>query len=87
MTFVNPVEFGQIIRSPSAALKMFDNVLAFLGQLTDPFEKYKSGRRKGDYKLGKKGLDLFPAVKYIDKAANFESSTKESLNYLDNRRL
>ena len=86
--FINPVEFSSTVKTPTVAIQSFDKLIKLLIQVgIDPTEVYKRGRNKGESKVFNQTMQLFPAVRYLDKAFNFEESTHESLNFIANKRL
>ena len=76
----NPAEFLTIMRSPAASISMIEKSIHFLGQLSDPTELYKTGRRKGEYKLVKDVEDLVPIIRQLNRHENI----RESLSYIYN---
>ena len=61
--YYNPMEALTVLNSPSVTLKLINKLLLLVGQFSDPFEEYKTGKRKGDSKLVKKLFDVIPGVK------------------------
>jgi hypothetical protein len=90
VTYVNPVEVTNTVKSPTAALIMIDRAMHFVGQLIVDSSNivtggspsiYKTGRRKGDLKIWKDFTDLVPLVKNLDR------NIEESLSFLFNKRM
>ena len=78
-TFLNPFEAFQMIRSPTAALNILENMGKLLAQLfTDPFAEYERGIRKGELKLWKKTKDVLPILNNVDR--NVEEAMSFTFN-------
>jgi len=68
LTYINPSEFTNTLRSPSASLIMIDRITHAISQLvSNPTEVYATGRRKGTLKVAKDFEDLVPILKHIDR--------------------
>jgi hypothetical protein len=75
----NPAESLRIMKSPAASISMLEKSLKFIGQLTSPTEEYKTGNRKGQYKITKRTEDLIPLIRHFnDRYENIG----ESLSFL-----
>lgn len=75
-TFSNPNEFLRTARSPAVSLSVLEDALELLGQgVVDSYsivtgegpERYKTGRRRGETKFGKKLYDMIPMLKQVNK--------------------
>ena len=65
----NTFDFIRITSNPTVAISTLENVLRFLGQLTDPFEEYSrdSGMyKKGDLKLEKRFDKAIPIMSKLE---------------------
>ena len=64
--YINPLEAVRLMRSPTASQSIIEGLLKLTGQLvTDPFETYDVGWRKGEYKIGAKLEKLVPVYKQL----------------------
>jgi len=63
--FINPLEAVRLIRSPAASMSIVENTIKVLQQLTNPFEEYEAGWRKGEYKMLARMEKLVPGYKQL----------------------
>jgi hypothetical protein len=74
--YINPIEAGRILKNPAITITFIERLIDFIAQGTtdgtriltgDGADIYKSGSRKGDYKIGKKFYDLVPFYKHYTR--------------------
>lgn len=76
-TFVNPKEAVRTFKSPFVAMGTVEDAMDLVIQIcTDPSERYKAGRRRGEFKLNRRLTKLIPLYKQYDR------NTKEALIFL-----
>ena len=63
--YVNPVEAVRLMKSPMASMSLIENTIKLIEQSIHPTERYESGWRKGDLKLGVRLEKLIPIYKQI----------------------
>ena len=70
------MELGRVVKNPAITVTFIERIFALLGQgktdigniLTgDGPEVYKSGLRRGDYKIGKRFYDVVPFYKHATR--------------------
>ncbi len=66
-TYANPKEGLRTFKSPAVALGTVEDSIELLQQFIDYDEEYKTGKHKGELKIGKKFKDLVPIYKQYDK--------------------
>ena len=75
--FLSPVEAYKVVQTPSAGMGMMNNVIKIMKQMSDPFELYEQGDKKGEYKMVSRVGKLLPNIRTID-------DVKEAHSYLKN---
>jgi hypothetical protein len=76
--YVNPKETFRLLKSPAASFSMVDSTISLIEQLFEPMEQYERGSWKGEYKLKKKFLDLYPLLRQYWKV----DGIKEQVNWM-----
>ena len=67
--YSSPTEPFKILSTPAASMSMIAKTGQFLDQIiTDPFEEYVKGDRKGTSKLLRKGKKLLPVMNQADRS-------------------
>lgn len=65
-SYLNPIEAVRLLRSPVASISIVENTIKLISQtLTDPFEEYESGWRKGENKAAVSLGKLVPIYKQL----------------------
>jgi hypothetical protein len=77
--YVMPSEAFKILRSPAAAMSVFENMIKLFGQLLDPimngdfaFERYERGNWKGQLKINRTLVNFVPGMKQIYRLRDVE---------------
>lgn len=73
-------EAGKILQSPSASMTSIERVYKLGRQVFMPFEEFerKSGMwEKGDYKIQKRFMDVFPILSQIERSTNPEIGVRQ----------
>ena len=68
----NPASFLRIMQDPFPSMSLASNIVRLFNQLTEPFEVYKYGSKKGESKLGYQINQLFPVIRQIGRFSNIE---------------
>ena len=82
LQYISFTEATRILRNPAATVTMLERIMSFLGQLSSDGvgslitgegpEIYKTGLRKGEWKLGKKFYDMVPFYKHFNRTEYLE---------------
>ena len=63
-------EMYRVLKSPAASISLIERTMRLSGQIWDPLDEYKAGRRKGELKIGKYARDMVPFYNPIERVQN-----------------
>lgn len=67
---LNIQEAYRVLKSPAATISVIERSMRLFGQVFDPWDEYKSGRRKGELKIKKYSKDMVPFFGPVDRMKN-----------------